>query len=75
MKLGNRNFRLEIKAHQKIAGKLKAPVNGLMERYIKESIDSDVEIRLQDKSGKIIFDGAARRSGLELVGNPENLIR
>lgn len=69
--LGNKNCTLEIKAHQKVAGKLKAPVKGLMERYIKESIDSDVEIRLKNSSGSEIFAGSASRSGLELVGNPE----
>jgi tocopherol cyclase len=72
--LENPDYRLDISAHQKIAGKLKAPVNGLMERYIKESIDSDVEIRLSNHSNSVIFAGAARRSGLELVGNPESLI-
>lgn len=72
--LKNRHFSLEIKAHQKIAGKLKAPVKGLMERYIKESIDSDVDISLTNNSGHEIFSGAARRSGLELVGEPESLI-
>ena len=64
---------LEIEARQKVAGKLKAPVNGLMERYIKESIDSEVDIRLTDHSGMTLFSGSAKRSGLELVGNPEVL--
>ena len=65
--LSNRHFSLDITARQKTAGKLKAPVKGLMERYIKESVDSDVEIKLLDKTGTI-FTGAARRSGLEIVG-------
>jgi tocopherol cyclase len=73
--LENRNFSLMIRAHQKTAGKLKAPVKGLMERYIKESVDSDVDIRLLNRSGSTIFAGKARRSGLELVGRPENLLR
>jgi len=73
--LENRNFSLRIKARQKIAGKLKAPVNGLMERYIKESVDSDVEITLLTRQGAVIFAGPAVRSGLELVGKPESLIR
>jgi len=72
--LTNRRFSLSIRAHQKTAGKLKAPVNGLMERYIKESIDSDVDITLVSQSGKPIFSGSAFRSGLELVGKPEALI-
>ncbi len=72
--LGNKDFTLEITARQKTAGKLKAPVKGLMERYIKESIDSDVEIRLSSKPGSLIFSGKAGRSGMELVGIPESLI-
>jgi tocopherol cyclase len=72
--LANRRYSLTIRAHQKTAGKLKAPVNGLMERYIKESIDSDVDIKLLSRSGKTIFSGSAFRSGLELVGKPEELI-
>jgi len=69
----NGNLTLEVKAHQKVAGSLKAPVKGLMERYIKESIDSDVEITLI-KNRVPIFTGSAFRSGLELVGEPEKLI-
>lgn len=72
--LKNRRFSLSIKARQKIAGKLKAPVNGLMERYIKESIDSLVEINLSTASGNLLFSGSASRSGLELVGKPETLV-
>ncbi|MFA6128633.1 MAG: tocopherol cyclase family protein [Bacteroidales bacterium] len=72
--LKNQEFTLEIQAHQKIAGKLKAPVKGLMERYIKESVDSDVEITLISASGTTVFAGAANRSGLELVGDPEKLL-
>jgi hypothetical protein len=74
IKLSNNRFTLEIKAHQRVAGKLKAPVRGLMERYIKESIDSDLHIRLTRKDGSQIFEGAARRTGLELVGEPDKLV-
>jgi hypothetical protein len=72
--LKSRNFSLSLSAHQKKAGKLKAPVKGLMERYIKESIDSDVEISLLKRNGSVVFEGEARRSGLELVGEPEKLL-
>ena len=72
--LKHRKYQLTIKARQKIAGKLKAPVKGLMERYIKESIDSDIAIRLSDNRDTVIFEGMAHRSGLELVGNPDTLL-
>jgi hypothetical protein len=73
--LGNRNYRLSIEAVQKKAGQLKAPVKGLMDRYIKESIDSEVVINLQSVSGEEIFKGRAEKAGLELVGNLEELAK
>jgi hypothetical protein len=72
--LTGRQGTLTISAHQKTAGKLKAPVHGLMERYIKESVDSIVKAELTDPSGQVIFAGEAPRAGLEIVGNTEELV-
>jgi len=72
--LENRNHTLRIEGRQKKAGSLKAPVHGLMERHIKESIDSDIFISLQTTSGEILYEGNARKAGLELVGNMDELI-
>ncbi|HBB90287.1 MAG: hypothetical protein A2X22_11055 [Bacteroidetes bacterium GWF2_49_14] len=75
MELGNRENRLSIVAVQKKAGQLKAPVKGLMDRYIKESIDSEVVMNLQTLSGKEVYNGKAEKAGLELVGNLEELAK
>jgi hypothetical protein len=74
LELGGKDHILRISARQKQSGSLKAPVHGLMERYIKESIDSDVFISLRTHSGKILFEGNAQKAGLELVGNLDELI-
>lgn len=70
----NRNFSVSLTAQQKKAGSLKAPVHGLMERYIKESIDSELSISIKSSSGSTIFDGNAEKAGLELVGNLDELV-
>lgn len=74
MELSGRAGIMSISAQQKAAGKLKAPVHGLMERYIKESVDSLVSIELKNSTGRVIFSGEAPRAGLEIVGNTDELI-
>lgn len=74
-RFANRNFSIQIEAIQKRTGELKAPVNGLMDRYIKESIDSDVTVTLLDSRNNKLFNGQAVKAGLELVGDPGELLR
>jgi hypothetical protein len=40
-----------------------------MERYIKESVDASVKVKLTAKNGKEIFKGTSSHAGLEVVGN------
>ena len=60
---------LEVSISNSISGRLKAPVFGAMERYIKEGVDSEVTIRLSSKSGLEIFKGTTSHAGLEVVGD------
>jgi len=46
---------------------LKAPVIGEMNRIIKESVDSEIEISLFDKKGELIFNSTGNRAGLEII--------
>jgi tocopherol cyclase len=64
-----RNYDLEMSVENSIAGRLAAPVFGAMERYIKESIDAVISVRLTAKNGTAIFDGKSAHSGLEVVGD------
>jgi tocopherol cyclase len=64
----NRRYQIEISVTPNISGHLKAPVQGKMSRIIKESIDSRVTLKLQDKNGHILFEETGTRAGFELSG-------
>jgi hypothetical protein len=63
----NKNYVLEVKAVNKKAGRLRAPVNGSMTRIIKETVDADIELKLNDRSGKKLFHDQGTRAGMELI--------
>ena len=67
IELKNKNFTLKVNAEQKQAGELKAPVVGEMNRMIKESVDSNVEVSLFDKKGQLIFADSGTHAGLEII--------
>jgi hypothetical protein len=46
---------------------LAAPVSGEMSRRIKESIDSELQIQLLNKSGELVYSGTGRNVGLEII--------
>ena len=71
--LGDRKHRLEITAAQKSAGELAAPVRGNMDRRIKESVDSEVSIKLLNMKGDIEISSNGRRAGLEIMGDIDSL--
>ena len=56
-----------MKAVQNKSGELKAPVVGEMNRMIKESVDSTIEVELYNKENKIIFSDKGTRAGLEII--------
>jgi tocopherol cyclase len=60
---------LEVTITGSISGRIIAPVFGSMERYIKESVDASVSVRLVSKNGKEIFAGVSANAGLEVVGD------
>ncbi len=63
----DRKYRLELKVLRGGGGELKAPVKGMMDRTILESINSEVEIRLLDRFGRLLFAGTGTNAGLEIV--------
>ena len=67
IELENKTHLLKVKAVQKRSGVLKAPVTGEMNRMIKESVDSTIEIELKDKTGKVIYTDKGHRAGLEII--------
>jgi tocopherol cyclase len=47
-------------------GSLRAPVNGLMDRMVFESITAKVMITIEDKRGEIIYQGISSEAGMEI---------
>ncbi len=47
-------------------GKLRAPVNGLMNREIIESITAKVYVKFTNRSGQVLFEGTSGEAGMEI---------
>ncbi|MBN2618042.1 MAG: hypothetical protein JXR64_06985 [Spirochaetales bacterium] len=66
------SYILSIKTKSTDYGTLKAPVNGVMNRPIKESVNGKINIQLT-KNNEIIYNGSSKAVGLEVVGDIEKL--
>lgn len=69
--LKNKNHQLTVKALRMEGSVLKAPRHGNMDREIKESIISKVNLELKDHHGNVKFNDEGRFAGLEIVGDME----
>jgi tocopherol cyclase len=58
--------RLLFSAQMAGGGRLRAPVDGLMDREIIESISAQVQITVKDHQGKILYEGASSEAGMEI---------
>lgn len=67
IEMQNKNLLLKIVAIQQNSGNLKAPVTGQMNRFIKESIVSEIELKLSDLNGKTFFSTKGKHAGMELI--------
>ncbi len=68
-----RSFSIEFTGKKGKKGELLAPTLGDMERKINESIDAQIQVKVLDKNGLIIFLDSANIAGLELVGDLNSL--
>jgi hypothetical protein len=68
-----KKFRIEVRARRSHTGLLKAPVSGAMDRRIAESLDAVIHLKVTDRDGKLIFEGAGKYAGLEVVGKVAEL--
>jgi hypothetical protein len=67
LRLTNKKYLLEIEAINNQAGQLKAPIKGSMTRIIKETVDATLDLKLADRSGKVLFHDQGTRAGMELI--------
>ncbi len=65
--LRNRNNKLVIRVTKNSFRDLRAPVSGEMSRRIKESIDSEVHLKLSDRSDNAVYKGTGKSVGLEII--------
>jgi hypothetical protein len=57
---------LDFSARMAGGGRLRAPVDGLMDREIVESITATVQVRFTDREGKVRFDSQSGEAGMEI---------
>ncbi len=70
-----KDFAIEVKADlDGSGGTLQAPVQGDMARTIRERVDTPVSVIMKDPAGKVLFQGQGRQAGLEMTGNPAELL-
>lgn len=67
VRISSKKYLLDVTAVNNQAGQLKAPELGSMTRMIKETMDATLEVKLQDRSGKTLFQDQGTRAGMELI--------
>ncbi len=72
--ISDKQHRIKITARNSAGGELKAPVSGKMDRVIKESLDADIHIVLENSDRDVIFEGHGRAGGFEFSGDMGELI-
>lgn len=72
--LKNSSNKLKISVIKNSFGDLAAPVLGEMNRRIKESIDSELQIKLFNRRGDTIYTGTGKNVGLEIIEDIFRLI-
>lgn len=69
-----RDGRLDLVAERVRGGLLKAPQRRAMLERVEETLDAKVSVRHTDRDGRILLDGTATATGLEIVGDIDRLI-
>lgn len=65
--LQNLTRRLKIRVNKNSFCDLRAPVSGEMSGRIKESIDSEVHLKLYNESGLLLYEDTGNNVGLEIM--------
>lgn len=75
LKIGilNKDLHLDMDVSLKQFSELKAPMSGIMNRYMKESVDSEIEIVMNYRSGKNSLTLFGMSAGLEITGDINTL--
>lgn len=66
--LTNKKAELKVEASINRGGKLISPRNGMMQDAIKEGLTGTVQITLQSRDRRLIYEGWSQLAGIEIVG-------
>lgn len=69
IRIKNKRETLILQVVSNNTGMLKAPVSGMMDRRIPESIDATIRITMLDKNGQVVLTDSTNIAGLEMVGD------
>jgi tocopherol cyclase len=73
--MDNKQFLLEVRAVRDHATALAAPILGMMDGRIEESMSSEIHVKLSEKSiGRLIFEDNGRNAAIEVAGTIDDLI-
>ncbi|MFT7588471.1 MAG: tocopherol cyclase [Limisphaerales bacterium] len=76
LELVDNKYHLSVEALGSKSAELVAPIKGIMEGRVEESMTAVMQVCLKEKrSGKIIFEGTGNRTGLEVAGNYKELLK
>jgi len=73
--MSDSKYRLEITAARGKTGDLKGPTRQEMDMRVAESLDAEIQVRLLDKKGNLLFEDTGRHAGLEAAGDLDTLLR
>jgi tocopherol cyclase len=73
--LQNKKYELFIKADHSESGLLKAPVKGMMQRDIRETLKARSYVEFKTAEGGMVFQGQNSRTGLEICGDVQSLLQ
>ncbi len=73
--IGGRGHSLRIHAETGSGNELIAPVNGIMHRSMKESLNAFLHVELRDKKNSVLFDDSSHIAGLEISGDMKHLCK
>lgn len=73
IRLQNRKYELYLKADYTESGLLKAPVKGLMQRDIGETLNARSFTAFRAIGGETLFQGQNEHTGLEICGDVQNV--
>lgn len=67
---------LQVVAHKAEGAELAAPILGMMDGRVKESMDAIIHVTLINRiTNKVIFDDKGRHAGLEVAGNVSEILQ